>query len=128
MNNIFILFAMVFLHIIDDYVLQAPCLCNLKQKGFWEKNAPEKLYKYDYIVALLMHAFSWSFMILLPIAIKFGFDISASFALILIVNTIFHAGTDDLKANKKKINLWMDQIFHIVQILGTWLLFTLGVI
>ena len=68
MSSIFILCAMIFLHIIDDYVLQAPCLCDLKQKSFWEKNAPEEQYKKDYIVALIMHAISWSFMIMLPIA------------------------------------------------------------
>lgn len=34
MSKIFIICAMIFLHILDDYVLQAPCLCNLKQKKF----------------------------------------------------------------------------------------------
>lgn len=128
MNNIFILLAMIFLHIIDDYVLQAPCLCDLKQKSFWEKNAPQALYKYDYIVALFVHAFSWSFMIMLPIAIKVGFGISIGFAIMLLVNTIFHALVDDLKANKKKINLLADQLYHLVQILATGSLFIAGAI
>ena len=52
MSIYFVLAAMLFCHVIDDYVLQAPCLCNLKQKSFWEKNAPEEQYKKDYIVAL----------------------------------------------------------------------------
>ena len=38
----FILALMIFLHIIDDYVLQAPRLSSLKQKSFWEKNAPDE--------------------------------------------------------------------------------------
>ena len=59
MSIYFILSAMIFLHIIDDYCLQAPCLCDLKQKSFWEKNAPQKLYKNDYLCALLMHSLSW---------------------------------------------------------------------
>lgn len=123
----FIFAAMVFLHIIDDYVLQAPCLCNLKQKSFWEKNAPEKLYKYDYLVALLMHAFSWSFMIMLPIAVVKGFNVDINFFLMLIINTAFHAGVDDLKANKYCINLWTDQLAHIAQIIVTLTLYILEV-
>ena len=75
----FIFTAMIFLHIIDDYVLQAPCLCDLKQKSFWEKNAPQTMYKNDYIIALIMHAFSWSFMIMLPIAVAKGFNIDINF-------------------------------------------------
>ena len=99
----FILIAMIFLHIIDDYVLQAPCLCNLKQKSFWEKNAPEKLYESDYIVALLMHAFSWSFMIMLPLAYVRGFDIGFAFSGILLCNTIVHAITDHLKQIRERL-------------------------
>lgn len=63
--KIFILFTMIFCHIVDDYYLQG-WLASAKQKSWWEKNAPEKLYKYDYLAALFMHSFSWSFMIMLP--------------------------------------------------------------
>ena len=122
----FILAAMIFLHIIDDYCLQAPCLCDLKQKSFWEKNAPDKLYRFDYIIALIMHAFSWSFMIMLPIAIAINFDVSATFIGTLIFNTIMHAITDDLKANKKVINLWVDQVTHIMQIFTTAAIYNMG--
>lgn len=123
----FILAAMIFLHIIDDYVLQAPCLCDLKQKSFWEKTAPQTMYKNDYIVALIMHAFSWSFMIMLPIAVAKGFNIDINFFLMLIINTAFHAGVDDLKANKYRINLWTDQLAHIGQIIVTLALYILEV-
>lgn len=126
MSKIFIICAMIFLHILDDYVLQAPCLCNLKQKSFWQKNAPEALYEFDYLVALLMHAFSWSFMIMLPIAIARNFDVGLVFLGTLLCNTIVHAVTDDLKANKKKINLWHDQATHICQIAITAVLFSIG--
>lgn len=122
----FILITMIFLHIIDDYVLQAPCLCNLKQKSFWEKNAPEKQYKYDYIVALIMHSLSWSFMIMLPCAFTLNFNVGFGFAGMLVFNTIFHAFIDDLKANRKMINLWTDQICHMVQIAGTFIIFVNG--
>ena len=127
MSNFFILVAMIFMHVLDDYVLQAPCLCNLKQKSFWEKAAPEKLYKYDYIVALIMHAFSWSFMTMLPIAIQLAFNVDIDFVITLGINTILHALVDDLKANKYQINLWADQVYHMIQIAMTFTLFVLGV-
>ena len=59
---------MIFLHVVDDYYLQG-ILAQLKQKSWWEKNAPDPLYKNDYKVALVTHAFSWTFMIMLPITI-----------------------------------------------------------
>lgn len=123
----FILAAMIFLHIIDDYVLQAPCLCDLKQKSFWEKNAPQKMYKNDYLCALLMHSLSWSFMIMLPIAIALKFNVDINFFLMFIINAVFHAGIDDLKANKFRINLWQDQLTHIGQIVVTLVLYILEV-
>ena len=123
----FILAAMIFLHIIDDYVLQAPCLCDLKQKSFWEKNAPQKMYKNDYLCALLMHSLSWSFMIMLPIAIVLKFNVNINFFLMFIINAVFHAGIDDLKANKFRINLWQDQLTHIGQIVITLVLYILEV-
>jgi hypothetical protein len=127
MSTWFILITMVFLHIIDDYCLQASCLNNLKQKSWWEQNAPGKLYENDYIWALMMHGFSWAFMIMLPIAIYRGFNVDVNFFIMLLINTAFHAGIDDLKANKYCINLWTDQLYHIGQIFSTLALFTLGV-
>ena len=114
------------MHVLDDYVLQAPCLCDLKQKSFWEKNAPQPLYKNDYIVALFMHALSWSFMIMLPIAVKLNFNVDINFAAILAINTMFHALVDDLKANKYRINLIVDQSYHMFQIAITFVFFYLG--
>lgn len=127
MSIYFILAAMIFLHIIDDYVLQAPCLCDLKQKSFWEKNAPQKLYKHDYLCALLMHGLSWSFMIMLPIAVAINFNVDINFFFMFIINAVFHAAVDDLKANKYRINLWTDQLTHIGQIIVTFILYVLGV-
>lgn len=126
MNSIFIICAMLFMHVLDDYVLQAPCLCNLKQKSFWEKNAPEEQYKKDYIVALIMHAISWSFMIMLPIAFALDFNVSLDFAYWLVFNAAFHAIIDHLKANVKVINLWVDQSCHIVQVACTFVYFVIG--
>lgn len=36
MNNLFIILAMVFCHIVDDYYLQS-CLASMKQKKWWQK-------------------------------------------------------------------------------------------
>ena len=120
--DLFILLSMVFLHIIDDYTLQG-ILASMKQKQWWKNNAPNPLYKYDYIMALFMHSFSWTFMIMIPISIAammyytFKWNILA-----YIINMIIHAIVDDLKANKKKINLIVDQAVHLIQIFVTWFL------
>lgn len=117
--KLFILFVMIFAHIVDDYYLQG-ILASLKQKNWWENQKSYKpMYKYDYIVALIMHAFSWSFMISLPI-LYLGF--TKWIAVAIILNTIIHGIVDDLKANKHKINLIVDQSIHIIQIIITWVL------
>ena len=117
-----LLLVMIFLHIVDDYYLQG-WLANAKQKSWWKKNAPEELYKYDYICALIMHSFSWTFMIMLPIMYTHKFELGLSFYIVFVLNVIGHARTDDLKANKKQINLIADQIIHIIQIVATWMIF-----
>ena len=115
MDKMFTLLLMIFCHIVDDYYLQG-WLASAKQKKYWQENAPEKLYKYDYIWALIMHSFSWAFMIMLPIAYSLSFNINIAFLIAFVVNFTIHAITDDLKANKRKINLWEDQIIHLIQI------------
>lgn len=115
----------MFCHIVDDYYLQGK-LALFKQKSWWEKNAPDQLYKYDYIVGLIMHSFSWAFMIMLPIAVSQEVQIGAVFVTIFIINTVVHAIVDDLKANKRKINLVTDQSIHIGQIILTFLICMLG--
>lgn len=125
MNNIFLLLLMIFCHIVDDYYLQG-WLASAKQKKWWEDNAPQKLYKYDYLWALLMHSFSWSFMILLPIFFVSNFQVTGTMLSFLLWNVFIHAFTDNLKANEFKINLWHDQQVHMCQIVVTWLLYVGG--
>ena len=121
-NKIFVLLSMIFLHIIDDYKLQG-ILASMKQKKWWEEQKEyKKLYKYDYIPALIEHSFSWTFMVMLPIAISLHFN-TGWWIIVYIVNIIIHAFVDDLKANKFKINLVIDQSIHIMQIVITWLIF-----
>lgn len=119
MSVLFVLLWMIFFHIVDDYYLQG-WLASAKQKSWWEANAPEKLYKHDYIWALIMHSFSWAFMIMLPIAYYHGFSVGYDYIFILVLNTAMHAIVDNLKANVKSINLWQDQLAHMAQILVTF--------
>ena len=121
MSKLFVLLAMVFFHIVDDYYLQAiGPLSSMKQRSWWEKHYPQKLYKYDYLVALLMHSMSWAFMVMLPISIYRSWDIDGAFILLFIVNTLVHAFVDHMKANWLLINLITDQLLHMVQIAATF--------
>ena len=116
-NNFFILLTMIFFHIVDDYYLQG-WLAQGKQKKWWSKltlDNPKK-YKYDYIMALFMHSFSWTFMTMFPIVIfqqKYSIPLFA-------LNIVIHMFVDDLKANKMKINLITDQTIHLIQVFVTW--------
>ena len=118
MNNVFIILCMIFCHIIADYNLQG-WLASAKQKSYWEKNAPDEMYKHDYICALVMHSFSWTFMIMLPLMYAVGFKVDSFLLFLFVSNVLLHAITDDFKANKKVLNLWQDQSIHMYQIVIT---------
>lgn len=118
MSRLFVVLWMIFFHVIADYNLQG-WLASAKQKSYWEQNAPDKMYEHDYLTALSMHSFEWTFMIMLPIAYVQSFDIGFDFFILFVLNIIIHAFVDDLKANKKLINLYQDQFIHMVQIVLT---------
>lgn len=118
----FILLLMIFCHIVDDYYLQG-WLASAKQKSFWEKNAPDKLYKFDYIVALVMHSLSWSFMIMLPLVVFNNFETGVLYGMFFVINASVHGIVDNLKANAKKINLITDQLIHLSQIVITFVIY-----
>ena len=121
-----LLTAMLFCHIIDDYLLQG-WLATGKQRDWWKSNAPEKLYKYDYIMALAEHAFSWTCSIHIPVLVyAYVFQDFKSiyvYIIVFLVNWIIHAITDHCKANLHKINLIQDQTIHIIQIVISWLIY-----
>lgn len=122
MSSTFVLLLMVFCHIVDDYYLQG-WLASAKQKEWWKENAPDALYQHDWLWALIMHAFSWTFMIMLPIAYFYDFYIGWLFIVVFGINVFCHAYTDNLKANARNINLWLDQIIHLFQIVLTFRIF-----
>ena len=115
MSVLFVILSMIFCHVIADYNLQG-WLASAKQRSYWEQNAPEKLYKYDYIMALIMHSISWTFMVMLPIAYIQKFNVDILFLILFIGNIIIHSIVDHMKANEKILNFWQDQFMHMIQI------------
>lgn len=126
---VIVLVAMMFCHIIDDYKMQG-ILASMKQKKWWEKNAPDKLYRKDYLMALAEHAFSWTCSIHIPVLIYCLATQTHKDAIIYVVVFLFdwflHAVIDNAKANQFKINLIQDQLLHIVQIFLTWFVYFLS--
>lgn len=120
--KIFVLLAMFFCHIIDDFCLQTAWLANGKQRSWWGEKAPAPLYRYDYIAALVIHSFSWSFMTLLPIAIEQHFQVGTAFLVVFAMNAVIHGVVDNIKANKLKINLITNQSIHALQIIAAFLI------
>ena len=121
---VFVFLILILLHIIDDFVLQPICLSKLKQKSFWEPYVKDdEKYKFDYKVALVIHALSWAIMIHLPLMVIGISEYGILFS--VIINTIIHAWIDDEKANKLNITLFEDQIMHLIQVGCTWALLTL---
>lgn len=120
MSKIFVFLFMLFCHVFDDYFLQG-CLSNLKQKKWWAEN-PDPVarlpkYRKDYIMALFMHAASWTFMVMLPVAMYHDFNVGWIFAFNYVINVLVHAFVDDQKANKHSFNLIQDQLIHMWQII-----------
>ena len=118
-EKIFILIAMIFCHIIDDYRLQG-ILASMKQHNWWRRQEDyNDKYKHDYIMALFMHSFSWAFMIMI-VPVLLAETLHGWYLIIFIFNTLMHMLVDDMKANRKMINLVQDQCIHIFQIVMTW--------
>ena len=116
-----LLLLMILMHIVDDYYLQG-ILASMKQKSWWKKQEGyTSLYKNDYKMALLMHSMSWSIMILLPAMFILNVN-GFALLIIFIINSFIHYHIDDLKANKKQINLIFNQTIHVMQIFATWIL------
>lgn len=127
MLKVLVALSMIYMHIIDDYTLQG-ILANFKQKQWWIDNVPDEkgLYKHDWAISLFMHSFSWTFSIMIPVYVYTIYTKQPITVVAILITTainiLVHAVTDDLKANRKKINLVQDQCIHLIQILTTWLI------
>ena len=119
-----LLYAMIFCHIIADFNLQG-CLANMKCKDWWQDHYPDKKYEDDYSAAMWIHAFAWSFMIHIPvIAVLICRNMmtvtnTTILSLTFWTNMWVHFWVDMFKANVKLLNLWQDQLFHMLQIILT---------
>ncbi len=126
MKPILLFLTMVFLHCFTDYHLQG-ILAKMKQKKWWKdqiKDLDYTRYNHDYLVALIVHSFEWSFIMMLPIMIK-AYRIDSVLSILICItlfciNVYFHCRIDDAKANKHIISLWDDQCYHMIQIIVTW--------
>ena len=116
----FILIAMLFCHALDDFVLQG-IIESMKQKKWWEENAPAQKYKHDYIMALIAHSLIWTFVMMLPVALYYHFNVPNLFFFWYVLHAIVHGVIDDLKANRHQINLVFDQSIHYFQVIAVWL-------
>ena len=113
---IVVFLLMILGHLIADYCLQG-WLAQAKQKSWWKKNAPDEKYKYDWIPALICHSIMWAIIVYLPVIYFWGDTLRWWQYIHLISLAGWHGIIDDLKANKMKINLWQDQLLHLVQII-----------
>lgn len=123
MKNATILLFMLYFHILDDFLIQG-ILASMKQKSWWKENPEYKeLYSKDYLAALIIHSISWAISINIPVIIYLcDTEMKLSFWILFLANIIIHAFVDNLKANKKTINLVVDQSIHFVQIIVTYIL------
>ena len=112
---ILVLVLMILSHLIADFPLQG-WLAKAKARYYWE-NAPKENRK-DYIAALLAHSTMWGIIVFIPI-MWYSWCNLGWLWLLLPANIAIHCLVDDLKANKKKINLIQDQLLHLTQIVIT---------
>jgi hypothetical protein len=111
-NPYFLFLIMVVLHVIADYICQTDVMAKYKQKKSWDGLA--KQYEYDYIVFLCVHSILWSAIVFLPLLFYTNYNTVIYYDIVMI-NTIIHMIIDDLKCNKLKINLIVDQVLHLIQ-------------
>lgn len=134
MELLFVFLSMLYLHVSDDF--NQKIMADMKQKKWWsdQKNHNQRMlrkrwmYSYDYLAVMICHAFKWSFIIHVPLFVYYIFTdnmdlaVSILYLVTVIINTVIHAVIDDLKANRFKINLIQNQLFHFIQIVLTFLI------
>lgn len=126
MNIKFLLLILMLLgHLLADYPLQG-WLAQAKNKKYWE-NAPKKN-RHDYIPALICHSLMWAILTFLPlITAPLWMNVKGEFIawMLFVIAVPTHCFVDNAKANEKALNLWQDQLIHLIQILCSWTIFTI---
>lgn len=125
MNKELVVLVLMFIcHYFADFVFQGQ-IALYKQKSWWKDNYPKDMYKHDWIISLFIHSIFWTLCILI-IPLLFGLLTNVKwFILLLLLNSIYHAFIDNQKCNKLSINLIFDQLCHIAQIIGTYIIIIL---
>ncbi len=126
MIKLFVLICMIMCHIIADFHMQG-ILAQMKQKDWWDKNYPSRKYKNDYITALMVHSFEWTFMISIPLFVYWYIAadptlsiVTSVYIIYFVAWTLIHAYVDNAKANLKALNLYGDQLIHLLQVVVLW--------
>lgn len=129
--KIFILLLMLLMHYIEDFHLQG-CMANLKQKKWWKEQMSNNelqssyilehsIYKNDYKMGLFAHSIENALFVMLPLIIdllisEFKGCIQNTWILFIpstLLILVSHYLIDNEKANKMKINLIQDQLYHL---------------
>lgn len=118
-----VLLMMFWMHVVDDFFIQSQWLVNGKQKSWWEENAPQTQYRYDYIMCLFVHGMSWVISVMIPPILTGYAEIHPIDIALIVFMGIFHAIIDHRKANKFEMNLISDQCMHFIQIMFLWAIY-----
>lgn len=121
-SALFLLTCMFFMHVVADFNLQG-IMASMKQKDWWKKQEgyDKELNEKDYKFPLFWHSLQWSFCIMLPLFVANGLKIDFFSLIFFCLNIYCHYMVDNAKANGHYVNLVTDQIFHVLQIVGTFI-------
>ena len=108
-----LILLMILGHLVSDYTLQG-WLAEAKQIAWWRKQTDDPKNRHDWLAGLVCHSLYWSLLTFLPL---YGY---AEWAWIVVTNAALHAVIDHAKANMRIINLWQDQLMHLIQILSVY--------
>ena len=116
-----IFYLVLGLHFFADFNLQIQGGLNkFKCKEWWRKIAPDKKYRNDYKCAMLIHSLFWAIVTFLPLLLLKPITVASDLYIgAIVVNAPIHYVIDEVKANQRLINLWTDQILHLIQIVIT---------
>lgn len=83
--------------------------------------------RYDFLMGLFLHSFSWTFMVTIPIMVTNYYRLNeVRFGMIFVANLLLHMAVDDMKSNKLVVTLLLDQTIHLLQIFLIFIFFRLG--